>query len=175
MTTFYEGVCRVEAFLARTMLVIMVALVFGAAMARMLGSPLNWAIDVATCMFAWACFFSADVAWRRNKLMSVEILTNRLPARAQRACRMLNYVILVAFLGYVIPAGLWLSWVSRARSFQGIPEFSYSWVTLSLPVGAALLLVTTCIKIRDELRAVRVAAADGATRAAASGHASERA
>jgi len=33
--------------------------------------------------------------------------------------------------------------VSRARSFQGIPEISYSWVTMSMPVGCLLLLVTT--------------------------------
>jgi TRAP-type transport system small permease protein len=41
------------------------------------------------------------------------------------------------------------------RSFQGIPEVSYSWVTMSLPVGAALLLVTTALKIRDEFRGER--------------------
>ena len=27
--------------------------------------------------------------------------------------------------------GTWLAWTSRARSFQGIPEISYSWVTAS--------------------------------------------
>ena len=47
------------------------------------------------------------------------------------------------FLLYLIVMGLYLSWISRTRSFQGIPEVSYSWVTMSLPVGALLLLVTT--------------------------------
>jgi hypothetical protein len=46
--------------------------------------------------------------------------------------------------------GAWLSWISRARSFQGIPEVSYSWVTMSMPVGAALLLVTCALKARAE-------------------------
>jgi hypothetical protein len=45
---------------------------------------------------------------------------------------------------------VWLAWVSRARSFQGIPEVSYSWVTASMPAGAALLLVTTLLKVRAE-------------------------
>ena len=48
--------------------------------------------------------------------------------------------------------GTWLSWISRARSFQGIPEISYSWVTMSMPVGAALLLVTAVLKVRAEFR-----------------------
>lgn len=38
------------------------------------------------------------------------------------------------------------------RSFQGIPEISYSWVTMSLPIVALLLLITTMLKVRAELR-----------------------
>lgn len=153
MKKFYEYLCAVEAFLARTFLLGMVVLIFGAGIARLVGHPINWAIDAATCIFAWACFFSADVAWRKNKLMSVEVLTSHLPARAQRLCRLLNYSILTIFLLYLIPTGLWLSYVSRARSFQGIPDFSYSWVTMSVPLGAALLLMTTILKFRDEIKA----------------------
>jgi len=54
--------------------------------------------------------------------------------------------------------GTWLAWASRARSFQGIPEISYSWVTMSLPIGGALLLLTTLLKVRDELRGVNTGA-----------------
>ena len=57
----------------------------------------------------------------------------------------------MAFLAYTLVGGLYLSWISRARSFQGIPEVSYSWVTLSMPVGAVLLLITAFLKIRDEI------------------------
>jgi TRAP-type C4-dicarboxylate transport system permease small subunit len=151
MQRVYGFLCAAEALIARVFLLIMAVLLFGACIARVFGHPINWAIDVATCIFAWACFLSADIAWRKHKLMSVELLVIRLPARAQRACRLLNYGILILFLVYLIPTGLWLSYISRARSFQGIPEFSYSWVTMSLPVGALLLLVTTLLKIRDEV------------------------
>jgi TRAP-type C4-dicarboxylate transport system permease small subunit len=54
-------------------------------------------------------------------------------------------------LTYIAGAGLWLSYVSRARAFQGIPAISYSWVTLSLPVGGILLLISTIIKIKAEI------------------------
>jgi TRAP-type transport system small permease protein len=151
MRALYGYACAVEAFLARALLMLMVVLIFAAGLARLAGSPINWAIDIATCAFAWACFFSADIAWRGGKLMSVEVLTGRLSKRAQRYCRLVNHLILMCFLLYLIPAGLWLSWISRARAFQGLPEFSYSWVTLSLPVGGTLLLVTTILKLRDEL------------------------
>lgn len=147
----YQAVLRVEARLAAVFLVLMVLLIFSGGAARMAGHPLNWTTDIASCLFAWACFLCADVAWRRNALMSIELLTRTLPVAWQKALRLINHLVIAAFLGYVIVMGLWLSWTSRARSFQGIPEISYSWVTMSMPVGGALLLITTLIKMRAEL------------------------
>jgi TRAP-type C4-dicarboxylate transport system permease small subunit len=147
---FYNMVCRTEALVAAILLVVMVALIFLGGVARMLGEPLVWTTDFATCAFAWACFLAADVAWRNDALMSIRMLPDRLSLRAQRALALLNYAIISVFLGYLIVTGFWLSWVSRARSFQGIPEISYSWITLSLPVGGVLLLATTLIRAYSE-------------------------
>jgi len=159
MQAAYLFIRRLEAVLAGTFLLLMVALIFAGGVARMLGHPLNWTIDLATCFFAWGCFLCADIAWRRDALMSIEVLTQRLPQKAARALLYANYLIISAFLAYVIYAGIWLSWVSRARSFQGIPGVSYSWVTASIAVGGALLLVTTLIKIHAALREDGVLAA----------------
>jgi TRAP-type transport system small permease protein len=150
MKKLYAAVLRLEARLAATFLVLMVLLIFSGGLARLVGHPLNWTTDLATCLFAWACFLCADVAWRRNALMSVEWVTQKLPPLGQRVVRLVNYAIISAFLLYVVGMGLWLSWTSRARSFQGIPEISYSWVTMSMPVGAALLLITTGLKVYAE-------------------------
>jgi TRAP-type C4-dicarboxylate transport system permease small subunit len=149
---FYDGVCVAETWIAATFLVLMVVLIFLGGVMRMLGHPINWSGDAATAFFAWACFLCADIAWRRNSLMAIEILTEKLPLRLQTALRLLNYTLISAFLLYLILWGGYLSWISRVRSFQGIPEISYSWVTLSLPVGGLLLLVTTILKVRGEMR-----------------------
>jgi len=147
---FYEDLCAGEAWVAGALLVLMVALIFLGGVSRVLGYPLNWSTDFATAFFAWACFLCADIAWRRNSLMSIELVTDRLPPPVRRACRMFSYLVITTFLLYVIGMGTWLSWISRERSFQGIPEISYSWVTMSMPVGALLLLITTSLKVRDE-------------------------
>jgi TRAP-type transport system small permease protein len=146
---------KLEVVIAGTFLVLMVVLIFGGGIARMLHYPLNWTGDAATCLFAWACFLCADIAWRNNSLMSIDILTDRLPERAQFALRMLNYALIATFLLYLVVMGVYLSWISRIRSFQGIPSVSYSWVTMSLPVGSILLLVTTALRVRQELRGER--------------------
>ena len=152
MKKLYEYICNGETFVARSLLIAMVILIFGAGIARVVGYPINWAIDMATCFFAWACFFSADIAWRNDKLMSVDIFVNYFPENGKKYCRMANYIILTVFLIYIVVAGLWISYVSRERAFQGIPEISYSWVTLSLPVGGAMLLISTILKIRREIK-----------------------
>ena len=152
MKRLYDRLCKAEAVVAGLFLVLMVVLIFLGGVMRMVGHPINWSSDAATCLFAWACFFCADIAWRNNSLMSIEVVTSRLPATLQTACRMLSYALIAAFLVYLVTMGIYLSWISRIRSFQGIPGVSYSWVTMSLPVGALLLLVTTMLKVRSELR-----------------------
>jgi TRAP-type C4-dicarboxylate transport system permease small subunit len=149
VTRVYAQLCRLEAIVAGVFLVVMVVMIFVGGIARMMAMPLNWTGDVATCLFAWACFLCADVTWRNNGLMAVELISGRLAPQGQRLLTLCNYLIICAFLVYVVCTGLWLSWVSRARSFQGIPEVSYSWITLSMPVGAILLLITTLLKMRD--------------------------
>jgi TRAP-type transport system small permease protein len=149
MARIYSILCKAEAVVAATFLMLMVGLIFLGGVARMAHYPLNWTIDLATCLFAWACFLCADIAWRNGDLMSIGILTERLPEGARRILAACNLVIIGAFLIYLIGAGLRLSWISRARSFQGIPEISYSWVTMSLPVGAMLLLLTTVLKLKQ--------------------------
>jgi TRAP-type transport system small permease protein len=152
MRKLYERLCAAEAWLAAVFLVLMVVLIFLGGVMRMLGQPINWSTDAATAFFAWGCFLCADIAWRKNALMSIELVTDRLPEKVRKFCVYCNYAIIVAFLLYGLIGGLWLSWISRARSFQGIPEVSYSWVTMSMPVGAVLLLITAALKIREEMR-----------------------
>jgi TRAP-type transport system small permease protein len=148
----YERLVAAEAVLAATLLILMVLLIFFGGVLRMAGHPINWSTDFATAFFAWACFLCADIAWRRNSLMAIDFLARLLPPGAQKALRLANYFVISCFLAYVMVMGAWLAWTSRVRSFQGIPEISYAWVTMSATVGGALLLVTTILKVRDELR-----------------------
>lgn len=152
MRSAYSLLLKLEAILAATFLVLMVILIFTGGVARLIRYPQNWTIDLATCFFAWAAFLCADIAWRKDALMSIELVAPRLPQKAQQVLLYTNYAIICAFLLYVIYSGTQLAWVSRARSFQGIPEISYSWVTMSLPVGGVLLLITTLLKVRAALR-----------------------
>lgn len=155
MARFHAGLGRVEAVLAASFLLGMVGLIFLGGVARILGTPLNWTGDFATALFAWACFLCADIAWRRDGLMSIDLLTARLPEATRTTLHRFNLLLIAGFLGFVVWTGTMLAWSSRMRSFQGIPEISYSWITASLPVGALLLLLTTLVKLRASFAASR--------------------
>ncbi|MEJ5377914.1 MAG: TRAP transporter small permease subunit [bacterium] len=152
MSRVYELACEAEWAVARATLWAMVLLIFTAALARLLGSPMNWAIDMSTCLFAWSCFLSADVAWREDRLMNVDVLVRMFPKAWQRRLRLANYFIISLFLIYLMGYGSWLAYTTRIRTFQGIPGFSYAWVTLSVPVGAFFLFLTALTKIRREIK-----------------------
>ncbi|QLF70547.1 TRAP transporter small permease [Peteryoungia desertarenae] len=151
MQKLYQGFIRLEAILAGAFLLVMVAMIFTGGVARLSRMPLNWTIDIATCAFAWAAFLCADIAWRKDLFMSIDALVTRFSPSFQRLMMLINYLLIAAFLVYLIYSGFQLTWTSRARSFQGIPGVSYSWVTASLPVGATLMLITTIIKMRRDL------------------------
>ncbi len=150
MKPVYDCMCKSEAFVAQITLWGMVLLIFAAGVARLMGYPINWAIDMSTCLFAWSCFLSADIAWRENKLMNVDVFLRHFPEQIRRLLGILNYVVLVGFFLYLIVFGVQLSYTTRVRTFQGIPGFSHTWVTLSVPIGAVFLLLTAIMKIRRE-------------------------
>lgn len=161
MKILYDCICKLESFLAWSTLWAMVALIFSAGIARLCLYPINWAIDLGTCLFAWSCFLSADIAWRNNKLMNVDVLIRNFPEKVKRILRLVNYVILIGFLSYLVIFGVSLSYTTRARTFQGIPGFSYTWVTLSVPVGALGMLITTILKLKRDITAIGLPSLNG--------------
>jgi len=152
MKKIYDFICKVEVIVAQVTLVSMIILIFASVIARLLRNPINWGVDMATFLFAWSCFLSANFAWREEKLMSVDIFVKNFPEKIQKYIKLFNYFVISLFLIYLIIFGFRLSYTTRLRAFQGIPGFSYAWATLSIPVGAILLLITTSLKMRNTIQ-----------------------
>jgi len=152
MKTLYQHILAAEVHIAKWALAVLSALVLVSAVARTIGAPVQWAVDAATFLFAWCVFLGSDVAMRNDKLFSIEVLVCRLPQKMQYGLKLINQAVIVAFLVFLIVYGLQLSYDTRLRTFQGIPGFSYTWVTLSVPVGCLLMTITAILKIRKQLK-----------------------
>jgi len=151
----YGRLERVELRFTQVGVVLMTLLVLTSAISRTVAHPQSWAVDLATFCFAWSVFVGADVALRRGKMISIELVTNRMPKRVVNWVDVVNSTIIIVFLLAMIGFGLYLSYTTRSRSFSGLPWLSYTWVTLSVPVGCGLMLYTMSRVIRDQFRKAR--------------------
>ena len=148
----YSYICKVEKLLAGSFLVTIMAITFGAGVGRTIGYPINWAIDMSTFLFAWTVFFSADIGMRKNEHVNVEIFIDFLPDKYKKAVMVFNYLLIIAFLIFLVIYGAQITYETRMRQFQGIPGFSYAWAALAAPVGSLLLIISTSIRIKETIQ-----------------------
>jgi len=148
MKKLYEIVGKAEVTISAFCFATSCLLIFLAAIARTMKHPINWSQDLSLFLFTWSVFLSADVTLRADRLVNIDLLINRFSARARKNILIANFVVILAFLTALFFYGIKLSLFSRRRVFQGIPGFSYSWVTLSVVVGSLLLGVTVFLKLK---------------------------
>lgn len=148
MKRFYDMICRAEMCLAIATLIGTTFVIFLAAVFRTFGMPLNWSLDMCLFLFAWCVFLSADVALRKELMVSFDLVTRMCGPRTNRVFAIIIYCILIAFLLLFVGYGFLLCYKTRLRPFQGIPSVSYMWLTLAAPVCGILMLVTCALKLR---------------------------
>ncbi len=146
MVKFYEWVCKAEEFFVKWALVVVAVLIFVSAIARTLKQPLNWGTDISLLLFAWIIFLGADVALRHGEFVNVDIIIKRFPQRVERFFLIFWNIVIIGFLFILIWFGIPLVIESANRIFNTL-GISYSWAIVSVPIGAFLMIITTCIKI----------------------------
>lgn len=152
MKRIYDSIGKLELIITKASLGALTLLVFASAIARTIKHPIAWAVDAATFLFAWCVFLSGDIALRNDKLVSIDLFTKKLPKKAKFCLKIFNDLLIIVFLIMLIGYGFKLSYTTRLRTFQGIPGFSYTWVTLSVPAGSMLMLMTTIKKIISNIK-----------------------
>lgn len=134
-------VYKVEAVLSSGLLILISVLVFGSAVTRTLGMPINWAQDISLLAFGWLTFLGADVVARSGKLINIDMLTNHLPKLVQKILGIIFDLMMLLFLFILIVYGFLLVSQSWTRLFNTL-KLSYAWCTLAVPVGSLLLFTT---------------------------------
>jgi len=152
MNKKWEMFYKIEEYVAAFLLLGATLVIFFAAVFRSFDRPLNWSLDIALFLFAWSVFLSAEVAMRKGNLVNVDFLVQRFPQSVQRIIGTFVYLIILTFLATLFSFGVYLSYITRARAFQGIPAFSYTWITLSVPVGGILCMINCVRMIRRFLQ-----------------------
>lgn len=132
---------KFEEFFESLGLILLISLVFIAAVLRLVGIDMSWSTDMAQLTFAWVCFIGGDLALRNKKHIGVDLLVNVFPERLRITIRFINSLIIICFLAAVIVYGVNLCIINYQRCFNTL-QISYSFVTASVPVGCALMFAT---------------------------------
>ena len=98
MKKAYEKFCQLEQWIAMLLLAGITVLVFGSAMMRTIGFPLNWAQDAALIMFAWLSFIGGDIALHSTGLIGVDMIVTHFPKSVQKAIDIVFKVVMLVFL-----------------------------------------------------------------------------
>ena len=129
----------------------MVALVFSSAIARGIGKPLAWSLDVAQLLLCWTSLVGADVAFRHDKFIGLDLFTRKMPVKVQKVLEIVVLVLMQVAFCIFIYYGVMLSIKSWKRSFQTLP-ISYSFITIALPVMSTLMTLTNILKIINKVK-----------------------
>lgn len=132
---------RTEEVVAVVLLAGTVLAVLLGAIGRAVGSPIPSGAEIAQLLLIWSCMLGADLIMKRGDHIRISALPDALPAAGRRALNLVCLVCMLLFLGYAA----WLGWqlaLSNWAREMGASGLSYGWVTLALPVGCVLMILS---------------------------------
>ncbi|WP_320122359.1 TRAP transporter small permease [uncultured Sphaerochaeta sp.] len=144
-------ILKIEKVFTASLLAAISLLVFVAAVTRRFGFPLNWAQDISLLCFAWLTFIGADLLMRADRLISIDIIYNRLSGRAKKILSIIYDIGMIYFLIVLVWFGFPLVMQSWNRLFNTL-NLSYAWCTLCVPVGSLLMLSTVIKKLIQDIK-----------------------
>lgn len=147
----YEKFCWLEQQIAMVLLAAITVLVFVSALTRTFGYPINWAQDAALIMFAWLAFLGGDIALHSTGLIGIDLIVRRFPKAVQKGIDILFKVIMLIFLLVLVVYGYQYVLTGYKRLITTL-NMSYAFVTASVPVGAALMIISVTINLVKSIR-----------------------
>jgi len=133
---------KVETVFALLLLSATVLAVLVAAIGRTIGLPLTSAPQFAQLFLLWTCMFGADMCMRHGEHIRVTALPDMVSERIRRSLSVVSTVLILVFLVWIAWHGFHLAINNWSRELGGA-GLSYGIVTLALPVGAVLLIIST--------------------------------
>ncbi len=154
MRKAYEKLGKIELMFCSVLVIAIVILVFISIWMRFIKMPIIWSIDISQLMFAWITFVGADVAYRGDKFVGVDILVRKTPQTTQTAIKLFINIVILAVSIFLIKNGIDLTIQNFDRKFQTL-TLTYAWVNSSLPVGCFFLSLTAIEKIIGNVKMLK--------------------
>jgi len=142
---------NLESACAVALLLGIVVLVGVASVARTLGSPIIWSIEIAQLLFVWLCMLAADIALQQRRHFSLSILPDHLGRRSRYWLEIVNLLIVAGFLIFLWTYA-WRNMLLMHPRLIGATQMNGSLIHASMVVGLLLLLRTLVAQLVARLR-----------------------
>lgn len=142
---------RIEIACATTLLVAVVALVGVASVARAMGYPIIWSIEIAQLLFLWLCIFAIDLAMQEDRHFGISLMLDNLPLAGRKAMEFINIAVMIGLLSYLMPFA-WKNMILMHPRLDGALQTPGSYFHASMVIGFALMIRTLLVKLYDCIR-----------------------
>ncbi|QBP42624.1 TRAP transporter small permease [Paenisporosarcina antarctica] len=151
---FSQMYVKTENFITNLLMVGVVAFVLFASVVRWAGYPLSWSVEFAQLLFVWVIFLGANRALREDKHISVDFFTKKLSKKTKAILESVIFLLIIAFLFFLMIFGIKLSIENSVRVISNL-TVSYSLVTMSVPIGSTLMIITLFFKLKERFKSFK--------------------
>lgn len=133
-------------------LAVMVAVTFASTALRFVPGwgGLFWAEEVTRYANIWMVFLAAGLGVRYGVHLHVDLVVQALPAPLRRAFEALACLVMLAFEGVLIWFGTKVALINMDQQATSL-EFPMGIVYAAIPVGAAIMMFETLLRLRRAL------------------------
>jgi TRAP-type C4-dicarboxylate transport system permease small subunit len=110
-----------------------------------------WVEEIGELCLAWMSFIGAAIGIRKGIHFSVQMITDRLPARVRLAIFTIHYLLIAAFGALVAVFG-WRVAELNSQSWSPALDLNLRWLYLSSVVGGVLIVIYSLASIADGWR-----------------------
>ena len=142
---------RIEFACAAILLVAVVILVGVASVARALGSPIIWSIEVAQLLFLWLCIIAIDLALHHERHFGISLVLDNVPAAGRKAIEIINLIVMIGLLAYLLQFA-WKNMILMHPRLDGALQTPGSYFHASMVVGFVLMIRTLTVKLVQFIR-----------------------
>ena len=129
-----------------TILVALLLIVWAQVVSRYIfNNSLSWTEEAARYLMIWGVLLGANLAFLKGYLISINIFTEKLPAKIQGVIRIGRKLLSLFFTGILASYGVQLC-VMGTRIESPAIGIKYTWVYLSVPLGASLLFLLFLVR-----------------------------
>ncbi len=142
---------HVEIACAVLLLAAVVVLVGFASVARAMGSPIIWSIEIAQLLFLWLCIFAIDLAFQDERHFGISLILDNVPEAGRKAIEIFNILVMIGLLVFLMRYA-WKNMILMHPRLDGALQIPGSYFHASMVIGFALLIRTLVVKLIERIR-----------------------